>query len=210
MVDARLKGEWLTAPAHDRLSDPAYRVLHNALMFANEQGTDGLIEERALRYLYPGPIADEWLEELVAAGFWFRDDSGSYQLIGWTTTLGQSTAADVEYQRERSRRKQRAYRDRVRAAEHVALAAENASAQAHTGARPSRPPRAARVTGHDPGYVTGVVGQDRTGPERTSPVLSSERARPSGARGHDCSTDGHKLVADGTCAVCEYRPEVAS
>lgn len=208
MVDARLKGEWLTALAHDTLSDAAYRVLHNALMWSNEQGTDGVVDARALRYLHPRPIEQAWLDELEAAGFWAPRDGG-YELIGWSTVLGQSTAADVEHQRERNRLKQQASRERARAAAHVAVTTDmGLGGPSGTPAAPRRR-RSTGVTGYVSGDVTRAVGQDRTGPERTSPVLSEERARRA-QRAHDCKLDGHKLVADGTCAVCEYRPSEAS
>lgn len=204
MVDARLKGEWLTSLTHDRLSDPAYRIFHNALMWANEQGTDGLIDARALRYLYPQAIEPAWLDELTAAAFWEPVDGG-FLMLGWDTVLGQSTAENVELQRERNRIKQQAHRERVRAVAHVAVAADAASGRTAASPRPIRARKSSGVTG----YVTPVVGQDRTGPERTSPVLSKKRAHEA-PRGHECNRDGHKLVADGTCAVCEYRPEIAS
>lgn len=207
MVDARLRGEWLTSLAHDRLSDPAYRVLHNALMWSAEQGTDGAIDARALRYLHPRPVESTWLDELTAAGFWEPLADGGFQMLGWDTDLGQSTAADVNHQRERNRNKQRAYRERVSATSHAAVTAEDSGRDTSDAPRQSKALRTGVVTGNKTGNVTGVVGKARRGPKRASPGPLSGDARTA-QRGHDCALDGHKLVRDGTCAVCEYRGEV--
>lgn len=123
MTDARLRGEWLTAPAHDGLTDAAYRVLHNALMHSAEQGTDGAIAMRELRFLYPGVLEPSLLDELERAGFWERTQAG-YQLLGWSTDLGQSTAAEVSEYRQKARERQRKRRNAVRAAEQVTLSGE--------------------------------------------------------------------------------------
>lgn len=208
MTDARLRGEWLTAAAHDGLTDAAYRVLHNALMHSNEQGTDGAIERRELRFLYPGPIDQSWLDELEAAGFWEATPTG-YQFVGWVDKLGQSTAADVEHQRNRNREKQARWRARNAAStESAPEDIEAARAARETG----------DIAGDVTGYVTGVVGQDRTGPFRASPALKEKRARTSAARavsgggmitvlpGKPCAPGEHKLVSDGTCLRCDIRP----
>lgn len=125
MTDARLKGEWLTAASHDRLSDQAYRVLHNALMRSAEEGTDGAIDQRDLRWLYPGPIDQAWLDELEAAGFWERTANG-YQFIDWAGKLGQSTQAQVETYRSKARERMRKLR---------ATRATSATSASDTGAQ---------------------------------------------------------------------------
>jgi len=185
MTDARLRGEWLTAAAHDGLTDAAYRVLHNALMHSAEQGTDGAIATRELRFLYPGPLDQAWLDELERAGFWEPTDFG-YQLIGWTTTLGQSSAEEVEKYRSNARERQRRRRERVRQG-------DGSTAQGNASAGPP-------VTRDVTRDVTQNVGKDRTGPER--PVLAMKKSH----RGHDCAVHGHRLDADGaTCLRCEFR-----
>lgn len=140
MTDARLPSRWLNSPTHDQLSDRAWRVHTYALMWSNEQGTDGLIPTRTLRLLHPDGATTDDASELVRLGLWERrgDD---FAVADWVRS-GQELAAKVEWQRERNRRKNQALRDRERE-------------QRVTGHEP----------GHEPGHVTGHVGgQDRTGP----------------------------------------------
>lgn len=186
MTDARLRGEWLTAAAHDGLTDAAYRVLHNALMHSAEQGTDGAISTRELRFLYPGALADGILDELVHAGFWEQTLEG-YQLIGWDTVLGQSTASEVEQYRRNSRERQQRRRRALK--------------EAQDAKAPTEGLRTEVVTRDNTRDVAGYVGKDRTGPDR--PVLAKRNTR---ARHHDCASDGHRLDPDGvTCLRCEFR-----
>lgn len=156
MTDARLRGEWLTAAAHDGLTDAAYRVLHNALMHSAEQGTDGAIARRELRFLYPGTIDQAWLDELEAAGFWERAAAG-YQLIGWSTDLGQSTAAEVAEYRQKARDRQRKRRNALRTAQQTAAPGEALSAEVVTR----------DVTPDVTRDIARDVGTARTGPDRT-------------------------------------------
>lgn len=205
MTDARLRGEWLTAPAHDGLSDAAYRVFHNALMHSNEQGTDGAIATRELRFLYPAAIKLEVLAEIEAAGFWERTESG-YQLLGWSTTLGQSTAEAVEENRRRARERMQRVRDQRRTTQ--GALDEFESPRSEVVLRNVRPNNTANPTRN--------VGQDRTGPEGGLPAYSRSRAGAS-ARAksgptlvdirRDCAEGRHRLVSDGSCMHCEYRQE---
>ena len=155
MTDARLRGEWLTAAAHDGLSDAAYRVFHNALMHSAEQGTDGAIARRELRFLYPGVLDQSTLDEIERAGFWERTTDG-YQLIGWATTLGQSTAAEVAEYRQKARDRQRKRRNAVRTAQDA-----NPDGEALSAAVVTRD-----VTSNVTRDIARDVGKDRTGQER--------------------------------------------
>ncbi|MDF2047287.1 hypothetical protein P2P98_14060 [Microbacterium sp. Kw_RZR3] len=212
MTDARLRGEWLTAPAHDGLTDAAYRVLHNALMHSNEQGTDGAITNRELRFLYPGSIAPTVLKELEAAGFWEQTPTG-YQLLGWSDALGQSSAEEVERQRARNREKQARWREKhVSRDRNTSPKFEGVRSSGETG------DNTGEVTGYETGDVTGVVGQDRTGPFRASPALKERGAGGSKLRalpaknlisikpGEHCPSDQHRFLPDGTCMRCDIRP----
>ncbi|MET0672615.1 MAG: hypothetical protein ABWY37_03905, partial [Microbacterium pygmaeum] len=114
MVDARLPAEWLGSIRIDDLSDRAFRILAGALMWCNGQGTDGAIPARYTRYLHPDGNDEAGFAELIDAGLWIRVDDG-YVLVGWSSELRQSTAAEVEHYRESSRLRQKAYRDRRRA-----------------------------------------------------------------------------------------------
>lgn len=169
MTDARLKGEWLTAPVHDGLSDAAYRIFHNALMHSAEQGTDGLITTRELRFLYPGRIDPAWLDELASAGIWEATGDG-YQLIGWSDVLGQSTAAEVEAYRAGNRERQRRRRERQRAASNDRARGDSS----FTGPEAASPPQATRdltggVTRDSSRDLPHDVGKARTGTARPSP-----------------------------------------
>lgn len=155
MTDARLRGEWLTAAAHDGLTDAAYRVLHNALMHSAEQGTDGAIARRELRFLYPGPLEQRILDEIERAGFWQPTPTG-YQLIGWSTDLGQSTAAEVAEYRQKARDRQRKRRATLRTAQDAKPASEPLSAEHVTR----------DVTGNVTRDIARDVGKARTGPDR--------------------------------------------
>lgn len=176
MTDARLPGRWLTDPVHDNLSDGAYRVLHNALMFCAEQGTDGMIQRAQLRFVYPGTVDPAWLDELERAGLW-QTTPGGYALAGWSTSLGQSTAAEVEAYRAKNRDRQRRHRakaagtttDRKRN-EDERQRTVSAPAEPHAPSIPPETPDAARrevVTRDVTRYATrdeyGDVGKARQG-----------------------------------------------
>lgn len=234
MVDARLPAEWLGSIRIDGLSDRAFRVLAGALMWCNGQGTDGAVPARYTKYLHPDGDDPAAFEELESAGLWEHVHDG-YQLLGWTSSLRQSTAEEVERYREGARRRQKEYRDRQRAAT-VATPPPRA-----IGARAPR-----QVTHNEARDLTANVGSGSlTEPEKKarayatrdttanvthnvdSPFCAkhpSGTSEPCGAcarartalearenrltiRGWDCTIDGHKLVTDGTCAVCAFRPD---
>jgi hypothetical protein len=112
VTDARLPGHWLNDWTLDGLSDRAWRTYAASLMWSAEQGTDGVLPEHAMRWLHPLGVDDETRSELVAAGRWEPLPRGFRVLPEWSTH--QSLAADVEWQRERNRRKNKAARDRAR------------------------------------------------------------------------------------------------
>lgn len=216
MTDARLKGEWLTAAAHDGLSDAAYRVFHNGLMHSNEQGTDGAITTRELRFLYPGPIPPKVLEEIVAAGFWERTETG-YQFVDWSGALGQSSAKDVEAQRESNRARKRAQRERERAA----LAASKASTptdapdvsqalRSEVSQRESQQLSRRDVTA-GVGQKTGqdyppMLSKRRAGAHERTPARQARKFVEVDGR-RVCATLPHERLANGTCRHCEVRAE---
>lgn len=110
MPDARLPGRWLTDIRFDRLSDRAHRTFTNSLMFAVENGTDGLIERRQMRFLHPDGVDDRTESELVAAGLWFQTVEGVKVLKTWSET--QTKAEDLEKRREAARDRQRLFREK--------------------------------------------------------------------------------------------------
>lgn len=232
MVDARLPAEWLGSIRIDSLSDRAFRVLAGALMWCNGQGTDGEIPARYTKYLHPDGDDAAAFEELVRAGLWEHGDDG-YRLVGWASTLRQSTAEEVERYREGSRRRQKEYRDRQRlatAAPPPASLGERATRDvthnglrdvtAHVGSGSSNPTKKRRAYGARDAMDEVTHNADSPfcakHPGGTSePCGACARARTAlearqnrlTIRGWDCTVDGHKLVTDGTCAVCAFRPD---
>lgn len=144
MTDARLPGRWLMNMKIAALSDRAWRVFTSALMWSNEQGTDGRIPPLALRFLYPADIPASVIDELVNAELAERRQDGGFDVRDWAKT--QSAAAEVEHQRERNRTKVRAHRERRKSADVTG---------AVTG----------DVTGYEPGH-TPRTGKDRQGQDR--------------------------------------------
>ena len=120
MVDARLSADWLGSIRFDDLSDRAFRIFAGALMWSNKHGTDGHVPTRYTRYLHPDGTDLDAFTELEDAGLWAAVDDG-FQLVGWSSELHQSTAAEVEKYRESARQRQRAYRERQKDSVHGAL-----------------------------------------------------------------------------------------
>jgi len=233
MVDARLPAEWLGSIRIDNLTDRAFRVLAGALMWCNGQGTDGSVPARYTRYLHPDGDDPAAFDELEQAGLWERVDDG-YCLIGWTSTLRQSTAEEVERYREGARRRQKEYRDRQRAADATRVGpravggkrtrdvTHNATGEVTAHVGPGSSTRSKRNSGaYATRETTAHVTHNANSPFCTKhpngtsePCGACARARTAleasqsrlTIRGWDCTVDGHKLVADGTCAVCDYRP----
>lgn len=228
MVDARLPAEWLGSIRIDDLSDRAFRVLAGALMWCNGQGTDGSVPARYVRYLHPDGADPEAFDELERAGLWRKTPDG-YLLDGWSTDLRQSTSSEVQRYRESSRLRQKAYRDRKRSS------ANGASAPLPSGAPETHAvtrdvatnvgsgslEQAKKVQSHALRNVTRNADSpycSRHPAGTLDPCGACARARVAHAArqstipglGWDCHLDGHKLVHDGTCAVCEFRPTPTS
>lgn len=220
MVDARLPAEWLGSIRIDNLSDRAFRVLAGALMWCNGQGTDGTIPARYAKYLHPDGDDAEAFDELVRAGLWERDGDG-FRLVGWSTALRQSTAEEVSRYREGARRRQKEYRDRQRGGRRVDATGDvtrNGMAHVGSGSSNARTKKSAYASRD----VTNVVTHNADSPfcakhptGTSDPCGACARARTAlearenrlTIRGWDCTVDGHKFIADGTCAVCVYRPD---
>lgn len=113
MTDSRLRGEWLNSMKFDDLSDVAWRVFTGALMWCNENGTDGFVPTRYLKMLHPDGTRADAYAELVSASLWEQLPSG-YRLQGWSGALGQSTANEVETYKANARERQQRWRDRER------------------------------------------------------------------------------------------------
>ncbi len=228
MVDARLPAEWLGSIRIDNLSDRAFRVLAGALMWCNGQGTDGAVPDRYTKYLHPDGDDPSAFDELERAGLWERTPE-RFQLKGWSIDLRQSTAEEVSRYREAARRRQKAYRDRQRRTPFVEPTdlsetrsptgdvtrdgTRHVTADVGSGSLIDSPKERAyerhNVTHNadSPYCPMHPVGTPlpcgACARARTAFEAQQQGAR---RRGWDCSIDGHKLVADGSCAVCSLRP----
>lgn len=158
MTDTRWPEHWLTDPVMDALSDPAYRVFGNGLMWSVRAGTDGAIPGRALRFLHPDAgLAGRAAAELVACGRWTTTADG-WVILGFLDH--QSSAAEIEDARAEARDKKRRQRAGVEKqhvrGDHSGCTTENCSTLRPEG----RPP--GRAEGRPPGVPEDRTGQDST------------------------------------------------
>lgn len=228
MVDARLPAEWLGSIRIDNLSDRAFRVLAGALMWCNGQGTDGVVPSRYTKYLHPDGDDPVAFEELERAGLWTREDEG-FVLTGWNDELRQSTAEEVQRYREAARRRQRAYRERRKGVgadgdigsrtapwdtgDVTRDATSDVTPHVGSGSLSATTQRSAYVTRdvtHRPGSPFCSKHPDGTnqpcGACARARVAREAREPAASGPGWDCAQQGHKFVADGSCAVCSLRP----
>ena len=144
MTDTRLPDPWLLKPDLDKLSDGAWRVLTRAFMFCNQQGTDGHIDALYMKYVYPFGPSETFVAELEQIN-WLVKTEGGYLIPDWEAK-GQTSAAQMELNRENSRLRARKSREKAKA--------------------PQRPV----VTGDVTRDAMRDVGQERKGQERTGQV----------------------------------------
>ncbi len=109
MTDSRLPDKWLGDPTFSGLSDPAWRLFTNALMWSNRYGTDGEIEKRFLSHLLVQGDTDSQVFELVDSGLALHSSSGI--ALPWLE-LGQSLAIDVEKRRAQNRNRKEKQKER--------------------------------------------------------------------------------------------------
>ena len=109
MTDSRLPDKWLGDPTFSGLSDPAWRLFTNALMWSNRYGTDGEIEKRFLSHLLVQGDTESQVFELVDSGLAAHSSSGI--TLPWLD-LGQSLASDVEKQRAQNRQRKAKQKER--------------------------------------------------------------------------------------------------
>ena len=148
MTDARLPDSWLLNPTLDKLSHEAWRLFTRALMYCNQQGTDGEIETLYLRYVWPYGDPSEQLLELMESG-WLVETEKGFLIPDWVAK-GQSLASEVEAKRESNRLRQKNHRQKNKA------------------------PQDRSVTGD----ITRDVGQDRRGQDTTGKANYEEAPWP--------------------------------
>ena len=137
MTDARLPDTWLLNPTLDKLSHEAWRFFTRALMYCNQQGTDGEIETLYLRYVWPYGDPSEQLLELMESG-WLVETEKGFLIPDWVAK-GQSLASEVEANKENNRLRQKRSREKKRVSENRSVTRD----------------------------VTRDVGQDRRGQDTT-------------------------------------------
>jgi hypothetical protein len=143
MTDTRLPEHYLTSPALEGLTDSAFRVFINGLMFSVTHGTDGKLAVRSLRWLHPDvPALEPAAAELTAAGLWRRTENGwsIVDFLKW-----QTPAADVEAGRAKARDNRRRQRKHYRG-DHSECTPETCGVVRMSGATvPSVAPRPLRT-----------------------------------------------------------------
>ena len=115
MTDSRLPEQWLLSPRMLELSDGAWRVFTNALMWCNSQGTDGDLPSRYVKYTYPAGDPSEYVLELLNVGLLKETEKG-FVIPNWED-LGQSPASQVAAYRENSRLRQQKSREKKKTAQ---------------------------------------------------------------------------------------------
>ncbi|GAA3654455.1 hypothetical protein [Microbacterium marinilacus] len=228
MADARLRSEWLGQMRFLDLSDAAWRVFTSALMWSVENGTDGAIPARHLRYLHPDGVRDDANAEITAAGLWTATENG-YQLEDWAGALGQSTAQQIESYRTGARDRQRRRRERQKAAEAAPDTTEGGSVAQAGAVTPDVERDVTRDVTANVGLGLGK-GRREEARARTStcrrhpswdhdePCMACKRDREAAEaaaavklpstmspRILDCGPGNHTRLQDGTCTRCENR-----
>ncbi len=118
MTDARLVPSFLTHPVIEGLTDPAYRVYVNGVVYSTDKGFDGFLPLRALRLLHPEGADPRWVQELVDSDLW-RPGPEGYTIRNFLRY--QTPAEQVERHRELARLRKQAERQRKAEAEESKL-----------------------------------------------------------------------------------------
>jgi hypothetical protein len=164
---------WLTAGWWDTLTLAERGAYVSALAYSMGQRLDGEVPRSGLRFLDADPAAvAAALDHAADLGRMERTADG-WRFLDWTGMQEQSTAEQIDGDRERARTKQAAYRERQRRSDPE------------------------RVTGN----VTGRVGKGRTGQGREGEDRTGEEERlptttwPTRVPGTDEWTDGGRREA---------------
>lgn len=191
MTDARLRAEWLGRMKFDALSDTAWRVFTGALMWSVENGTDGKIPSRYLRYLHPDGEQPAAYDEILEAGIWEESFDG-YRLLEWDGELGQSTAAQMETYKENARIRQRRHREQER--KRLSSKTTKAGTRSLTAGQETRD--LTREQTHD---VTSDVGEGKgEGKGNRDTDFGNERETERGISSlHDSSNGSRCIVCGG-------------
>ena len=165
MTDARLPDTWLLNPTLDKMSHEAWRFFTRALMYCNQQGTDGEIETLYLRYVWPYGDPSEHLLELLETG-WLEEAEKGFVIPDWVAK-GQSLASEVEANKEKNRLRQQNHRQKNKTSQNRTVTSD----------------------------VTRDVGQERTGHDRTGQANYKEASWPEIRQPGTASQDELKEVS---------------
>ncbi|GEB94395.1 hypothetical protein [Microbacterium lacticum] len=119
MTDGRIPGKWIAEPRFAEMSVDAWCVFTKAIAWSNEAGTDGVVKRRYLSQFHPsGETQPAAYKELADLGLWAPTPDG-YAFKDWAKKahlggLGQSTAAQVQKNRNASKATSKAYRERAK------------------------------------------------------------------------------------------------
>ena len=111
MTDARMPPKYLTDPVIADLTDRAFRVFTNGLIYAASNETDGLIPRRAARFLHPDALdLSPMVDEVVKAGLW-QPHGEDYLIKDFADH--QSSKAQLDGYRKQQREKKARQRSRT-------------------------------------------------------------------------------------------------
>lgn len=168
MTDTRLPEAWLTDPVIDALSSDALRIHFLGLMWSNANGTDGLIPDRALRYLHPDSRRQDCLDELIAARLW-QTQSNGHGIVDFLRY--QTSAAEMEEKRKINRERQRLFRQRQRNDLRLQLDEQRRKLAG------SAPPDVTGDVTHDVGHYVGQEQEQEQANNEEVPLTDHARAR---------------------------------
>ena len=114
MTDGRIPGMWTNQPRFIEMDTHTWCVFTKAIAWSNEAGTDGHIPQRYLPLLHPDGYCQPAYSKLIDMGLW-QSTSDGYQLRKWSEKpsvggLGQSTAEQVESNKDKNRERQAKFR----------------------------------------------------------------------------------------------------
>ncbi|MFZ8758627.1 hypothetical protein ACO03V_14520 [Microbacterium sp. HMH0099] len=193
MTDARLPGHWLNEMRFMDLSDHEWRVFTNLLMWSVEQGTDGRVPTRYVNTVHPDGVSDADIDTLVTCELIKRTPDG-LQFLRWDDPHGlrQSLAATVDGYRQRKRKNQADYRQRLKD--------ESVTGHVGEGIKSFDSQSSAYMPGNRTGHVTGN-GSKKRHQFTAETAQTMQTVQP----GSDCGAGKHLLQPDGTCRACDRR-----
>ena len=112
-MDTRLPENWLGKPELDDLTDKAFRIFIQSLMYAVKNQTDGELPEKRKRYWHPDSVTDSDIASLVEAGLWESILTG-WQIVDysrWQTTKAEFDGLETVRRNNRIRQQRKRAKD---------------------------------------------------------------------------------------------------